>query len=182
MRIIRGKYGKRRFNFPKNFKARPTTDMAKENLFNVLDNLVDWDNTRALDLFAGTGSIGLEMASRGCTQVVAVEQDRDHCQFIRKVVGLLNEPNYQLIPTDVLRYLATAGLGQPFDLIFADPPYSMPELPELPDRILASGLLAPTGLLVMEHPKAHSFTNHPLFEQQRKYGSVHFSFFRPTPN
>lgn len=178
MRIIRGKYGRRRFTIPKTFKARPTTDMAKENLFNILENLLDWEETKALDLFAGTGSIGLELVSRGCPLVVGVERDADHCAFIRTILSSLGEEGYRLLRTDALRYISTSGGGDClFDFIFADPPYSLPELPELPDRILHSGLLSSEGLLVLEHPRAFSFCAHPAFFQERSYGSVHFSFF-----
>ena len=178
MRIIRGKYGHRRFTVPPTFKARPTTDMAKENIFNVLENLIDWEETRALDLFAGTGSIGLEMVSRGCPYVVGVELDPQHADFIKKVVALLHEEDYHLVRGDALKYIATASSSDSFDLIFADPPYALPELQSLPDRILSGSLLATDGLLVLEHPRDYSFQDHPNFDQERKYGSVHFSLFR----
>ncbi|MDO4771720.1 16S rRNA (guanine(966)-N(2))-methyltransferase RsmD [Porphyromonas sp.] len=176
MRIIRGKYGRRRFSVPKTFKARPTTDFAKENLFNILENSIDWEETSALDLFAGTGSIGLELLSRGCRTVTAVEMDHAHCTFIREVVGELKDPNYRLIKGDAFKYIANQT-GERFDFIFADPPYAIEELGKLPDLIMGSTLLAPDGLFILEHPGTYDFSEHPAFVKLKKYGSVHFSFF-----
>lgn len=137
MRIISGKYGKRRFQVPRTFKARPTTDLAKEALFNVLENQIDWYHTRALDLFAGTGSIGFELLSRGAKEVVAVEMVQLHTNFIKEVAIQLADPHYRLMRKDVLRLLREQTALPPeekmqFDLIFADPPYQLPQLPQLP--------------------------------------------------
>ena len=125
MRIIRGIYGRRRFQVPSTFDARPTTDFAKENLFNVLENLVTWDGTLALDLFSGTGSIAFELLSRGCSRVTAVEADRTHAAFIADVARRLAPApgTFTLVRGDAFRYLRTAP---PFDLIFAEPPYALP--------------------------------------------------------
>lgn len=176
MRIITGLYKGRHFDIPRTFKARPTTDFAKENIFNVLNAYVDYDDTRALDLFAGTGSISLELLSRGCEHVVSVELDRDHAAFISQCIGKIGAENHTLIRADVLRFIKSHM--QPFDLIFADPPYQLPELHTLPDRIINSGLLSPHGLLVFEHGAKDSFTDHPCFLEHRAYGSVNFSLFR----
>ena len=177
MRVISGKYKMRRFDVPQGFKARPTTDFAKENLFNVLSNLVDFESGPcALDLFAGTGSISLELLSRGCSRVVSVEKDRDHYAFIKRVMSTVGAEGSEVVRGDVMRYLRD-GRGGPFDLIFADPPYQLPELPQLPDLILGSGLLVADGLLVLEHGKAHSFAAHPCFHSHRAYGSVNFTLF-----
>lgn len=213
MRIITGIYKGRRFDIPHSFKARPTTDFAKENIFNVLNAYIDLEGTRALDLFAGTGSISLELLSRGCEQVVSVEADRDHARFISECVRKLGVTNHQLIRGDVFRYLKSAqkslnpvsnsstivsgslpmgeGRGgaslhaaqQPdrdqraFDFIFADPPYSLPNLPDIPQLVLQSGLLAPGGIFVFEHGKQNDFSSHPCFREHRAYGSVNFSIF-----
>ncbi|MDR1336738.1 MAG: RsmD family RNA methyltransferase [Tannerella sp.] len=177
MRIIRGIYGRRRFRIPPSFSARPTTDFAKENLFNVLDNLTDWDGMTALDLFAGTGSIAFEMLSRGCRRVTAVELNPVHVSFIRKVAGELRTEALDLIRGDVFRYLRSAS-GQAFDLIFADPPYSLKELPELPRLIADSQWLREGGLFVLEHSGAYDFSALPQFSQKRVYGSVNFSLFK----
>ena len=177
MRIIRGIYGRRRFQVPSAFDARPTTDFAKENLFNVLENLVTWDGTRALDLFSGTGSIAFELLSRGCSSVTAVEANRTHAAFIADVARRLELPAgaFTLIRGDAFRYLRTAPT---FDLIFADPPYSLPSLPELPEAVIGSGPLRAGGLFILEHPGTYDFSDHPCFSEIRVYGAVHFSIFR----
>ena len=129
MRIITGKYKGRHFEIPRTFKARPTTDFAKENIFNVLVQYVDFDGATALDLFSGTGSISLELMSRGCNQVVSVELDRDHHRFIQDCIKKLTangqEPTASIIPIlgDVFRFLKSCK--QQYDLIFADPPYAL---------------------------------------------------------
>lgn len=176
MRIITGRYKGRHFDIPRTFKARPTTDFAKENIFNVLQGYTDFDGKTALDLFAGTGSISLELASRGCQQVVSVEADRDHAAFIRQCFAKLGADNQLLIRGDVFKFLKTCR--QSFDFIFADPPYALRELPQIPDLILESTLLRPDGLLVFEHGKDHDFSQHPRFVEHRQYGSVNFSIFR----
>lgn len=177
MRIISGKYGKRRFPLPKNFRGRPTTDMAKEGLFNILQNRVEWEETRVLDLFAGSGSIGFETLSRGAKEVLAIEKDARHTAYIKMVEEALGNPNHKVQTRDALQFIATLFEGEAFQLIFADPPYALPELKTLPTRILASGLLAPSGLLIVEHPRDIRFEEHEQFIELRNYGSVHFSFF-----
>lgn len=176
MRVITGKYKGRYFDVPRNFKARPTTDFAKENLFNVLRAYVDFEETRVLDLFCGTGSITLEFLSRGCPLVVSVERDRAHFSFIAQTLRRLNDPAARPLCGDALKYIARSTEG--FDLVFADPPYALPELPELPEQILGSDVLRPGGLLVLEHGKMQDFSAHPCFLEHRAYGSVNFSFFR----
>ena len=186
MRIITGKYKGRHFDIPRTFKARPTTDFAKENIFNVLNGYVDYEETRALDLFSGTGSITLELLSRGCPQVVSVELDRDHARFIEQCIAKIGglETTHTLIRGDVFRYIKTFkpqtpnNRPQTFGLIFADPPYQLPELPTIPDLIFQHGLLAPDGLLVFEHSAKNDFTAHPHFLGHRAYGSVNFTLFR----
>lgn len=175
MRIIRGKYGRRRFQVPSSFKARPTTDFAKENLFNVIENQVCLEDLTALDLFAGTGSISFELLSRGCRYVTAIELDFAHAGFISKVGKELKADNFELIRGDVFRYLRTTKTM--FDFIFADPPYILSELPDLPRLIVEQNRLAPGGLFVLEHPKQYDFSALPYFSEQRTYGSVNFSFF-----
>ena len=134
MRIITGQYKGRHFDIPRSFKARPTTDFAKENIFNVLQGYIDFEDTSALDLFAGTGSISLELVSRGCSRVISVEADRDHANFIRQCFQKLGEDKDILIRGDVFRFLKTCK--QKFDFIFADPPYALKELPQIPDLVL----------------------------------------------
>ena len=176
MRIITGIYKGRRFDIPRTFKARPTTDFARENLFNVLTGYIDLEETRALDLFAGTGSISLEFLSRGCSQVVSVEYDRDHYAFIRQCVEKLGSDKAMIIRGDVFKFVKSCH--QQFDIIFADPPYALEKLPEIPSLIFSHHLLADGGLFVFEHGKQNDFSQHPNFVERRTYGSVNFSIFR----
>lgn len=176
MRIITGQFKGRRFDIPRSFKARPTTDFAKENIFNVLNGYIDFEGATALDLFAGTGSISLELLSRGCAQVVSVEADREHYQFIRQCIAKIDTENSVLIRGDVFRFLKSCH--QHFDLVFADPPYALERLPELPDLVLNGDLLTPDGIFVLEHGKKEDFSLHPRFFEHRCYGSVNFSLFR----
>lgn len=175
MRIITGTYKGRRFDVPRSFKARPTTDFAKENIFNVLNAYIGFDGATALDLFGGTGSISLELVSRGCGSVICVEQDRDHHAFIAKCLKTLGTDRCIPIRGDVFRFLKSCR--QQFDFIFADPPYALKNLRELPDIILAGGLLAEGGVFVLEHGKEHDFSAHSRFAEHRAYGSVNFSIF-----
>lgn len=177
MRVISGIYKRRHFEIPRNFKARPTTDFAKENIFNVLSNYLDFDeDKRALDLFAGTGSISLELVSRGCGQVVSIEKDRDHHAFICKVMKEVKTDKCLPVRGDAFRFIQRNK--QPFDLIFADPPYRLAELPLLPDLIFEHHQLKEDGIFVLEHGKDHRFEGHLHFMEQRVYGSVNFSLFR----
>lgn len=178
MRIIGGKYKRRRFDVPKNFNARPTTDFAKENLFNVLGQYLDFEGIVALDLFSGTGSISAELVSRGAEQMLSLELRRQHTVFIRSVISALGEEaRWRVLQADVLRYLKSRGQGQSFDFIFADPPFVLAELPALPDMIREANILKPRGLFVLEHPRSCSFATHPFCMEHRAYGSVNFSFF-----
>ena len=180
MRIITGKYKGRHFDIPRSFKARPTTDFAKENIFNVLTGYIDFEGATALDLFSGTGSISLELLSRGCERVVSVEADRDHHRFIQQCLKKLEDSvNSHCLPIrgDVFRFVKSCK--QQFDLIFADPPYALKELPTIPSLIFEKNLLKPEGVFVFEHGKDHDFSDHPNFVEHRSYGSVNFSIFRP---
>ena len=177
MRVITGKYKGRHFDVPRTFKARPTTDFAKENLFNVLNGYIDWDEQpSALDLFAGTGSITLELLSRGCSQVISVEKDPMHYKFIKGIIDYLQDLNAVPVRGDVFKYLSQCR-GR-FDIIFADPPYALKEIPELPDMILDRSLLNPEGVFILEHGRDTDFSLHPRFVEHRTYGSVNFSLFQ----
>lgn len=176
MRIIRGKYGRRRFDVPKNITARPTTDFARENIFNVIENIIDIDGIEALDLFAGTGAISLELLSRGAARVTAVEKAMTQYAFIRRTAEQLGERNLNLIKGDVFKFLA-APHGQ-FDFIFADPPYDLPRFGEIPQLVLQADILKPDGLFIIEHSRAYDFSTLPGFADHRVYGSVNFSIIR----
>lgn len=177
MRIVSGTLRGRRVEPPDSFQARPTTDFAKENLFNVLANFVDFEGSTVMDLFAGSGSIGYEFASRGCPHVTAVEKRPAHAQFIRATarrLGLDGILDVRL--ADALKEVARPGH---YDIVFADPPYDLPEVDTLPDLALAEpSALKPGGLLIVEHSIAGRFNTHPHFWQTRAYGKVNFTLFR----
>ncbi len=175
MRIISGRYKGRRLDLPKNFKARPTTDFAKENLFNVLNNQLNWEECNALDLFGGTGSISIELVSRGCPKVICVEKDPLNYSFIEKIKNQLNAEELTVIKTDVFKFLSLTK--ESFDIIFADPPYNLKFLPEIPRIILEKDMLKEGGIFIMEHSKEYDFADLPLFKEKRVYGSVNFSIF-----
>ena len=175
MRIIRGKYGRRRFTVPTNITARPTTDFARENIFNVLENMLDMEGLNVLDLFAGTGAISFEFLSRGASHVTSVEKSATQYRFIRSVLAQLGDKNMTVIRGDALRFIdATTAT---FDLIFADPPYAMPGFAEIPNKILNSRMVKPSTTVVVEHSKDHDFSALPGFQSRRTYGSVNFSIF-----
>ena len=185
MRIIRGKYKGRHFPTPPHFKARPTTDFAKEGLFNILENnYIDFENDRpkALDLFAGTGSISLELISRGCSRVVSVEKDFKHWQFLQRLSKELKDPAWVPLHADAFKFCQQSK--EQYDIIFADPPYALENLKDIPDAVLGQAeaslksLLAPDGIFILEHGKDYDFSQHPRFLSHRNYGSVNFSFFR----
>ncbi|MFA7493162.1 MAG: RsmD family RNA methyltransferase [Proteiniphilum sp.] len=175
MRIIGGKYKSRRIQVPPNLKARPTTDFAREGLFNVLNNLLDWEETTALDLFSGTGSIAFELISRGCPYVVSVEQNQHHFNFICRTQEKLETKELFPVKADVFKYLQS--LKHQFDFIFADPPYDLPDTGKISEIIIHKQLVKEGGIFVMEHSKNLNFSHLPHFKEERKYGNVHFSFF-----
>jgi 16S rRNA (guanine966-N2)-methyltransferase len=177
LRIIGGKYKGRRINPPENFKARPTTDFAREGLFNILNNRVDFETINVLDLFSGTGSISYEFASRGAASVHLVEKDLKHISGIRRILKDLDFRNVKPIHIDVRAYLKTCSVK--YDIVFADPPYGLSWIRELPDLVTQSGVIKEDGFFILEHPRDLSFTGHELFFEHRHYGGVNFSFFRP---
>lgn len=177
MRIIRGKYGRRRFDVPTNITARPTTDFARENIFNIIENMIDIEGIQVLDLFAGTGAISLEFLSRGAANVTAVEKASTQQRFIAATAEKLGEKNLRLIRGDVFRFLASAS-PESYDLIFADPPYDMPRFEEVPHIVLESDIIKPGGIFIIEHSKIRDFSTLPYFHRHIAYGSVNFSIFR----
>ena len=176
MRIIRGKFGKRRFDVPKNITARPTTDFARENIFNVLENMLDFEGLTALDLFAGTGAISFEFVSRECSEVTAVEMANTQANFIKSVKQKLSADNLRVIKGDVFKFVETCS--NKFDIIFADPPYDHPRFGEIPSLILNSQMIKPGSLVMVEHSRDYDFSELPHFSEQRTYGSVNFSLFQ----
>lgn len=163
---------------PAGLKARPTTDFAKEALFNILANRIDFETVRVLDLFSGTGSISFEFASRGAEVVHLVEKEPKQIAAIRDVINHIGIPNITAYQTDTRAYLRTCSYR--YDIIFADPPYDLSWLEELPGIVLDSGLLKEDGFFILEHPRNMSFNEHDGFFEHRSYGSVNFSFFSPV--
>lgn len=176
MRIVSGKYRGRVITPPRNLRARPTTDFAKENLFNVLGNLVDFEEIDVLDLFSGTGSISYEFCSRGARIVTSVEVNSVHNAFIRKMAKELGFANLYATHANVFLYLKSCS--KQFDVIFSDAPYDLEGSEEVIELVLGRDLLREDGFLVFEHSKDKNFSEHPNFWQSRSYGSVQFSFFK----
>ena len=175
MRIIRGRYQRRQIVAPNNLPVRPTTDMAKESLFNILNNYFYFDGIHVLDLCAGTGNISYEFAARGAQSVLSVDINNQCVQFITKTANDLNFKNIRTVKADILPFLGHCM--QRFNIIFADPPYDWDGYPRIPELVFENSLLLPDGFLIIEHPKTVSFETHPKFYQQRTYGKVNFSFF-----
>ncbi|MFZ1526213.1 MAG: RsmD family RNA methyltransferase [Saprospiraceae bacterium] len=178
MRIIGGFFKGRRFIPPaKNWPTRPTTDFAKEGLFNILNNKIDFEEVIMLDLFGGTGNHSYEFISRGCTNVTYVDKFQGCIDFVQKTAGELKiEDKIKIIRSDVFRFLQS-NIRQ-FDYIFAGPPYPLPNLNTIPDVIFQTETLAPDGLFVMEHNPNHDFKSHNRFVEARNYGTTIFSFFK----
>ena len=175
MRIIGGEFKRRRFDVPKNITARPTTDFARENLFNVLENRLDLDGISALDLFAGTGAVSFELISRGCQRVVSIEMASTQFSFIIKVMKELKTDRLIPVRGDAFKYIGQTR--EKFDFIFADPPYDLKNLDIIPGLIFENDLLKDEGIFVLEHSKKSDFSAMPQFVEKRVYGSVNFSFF-----
>lgn len=176
MRIIRGKYGRRRFTVPTLITARPTTDFARENIFNVMENMIDFESgPKALDLFAGTGAISFEFLSRGCSEVTSIEKSAKQLSFMKSVKEKLGDENIDIIKGDAIRF--AAGCMVKYDIIFADPPYNLPEFDKIPEIVLNSNMLKPTTIFILEHSAARDYSMLPHFKERRAYGSVNFSIF-----
>lgn len=177
MRIISGSHKGRQIFPDKSFSARPTTDFAKENIFNVLTNYIEIEGIHTLDLFSGTGSISYEFASRGASEIISVEQNYKHYAFIKRMTEELKFDKIIVYKADV--FLACKKLqGRKFDVIFADPPYNLDKILEIPTVIFDNNLLAEDGIAIIEHPANINFSKHPRFTEHRQYGSVNFSLFR----
>lgn len=178
MRIVAGTHRGRRFDPPSFYKARPTTDFAKESLFNLINNQIDLEDTKALDLFSGTGSISYEFMSRGCNYVCSVDINSKYLEFIKKTSEIFN-PGKKVIFTikaDVLKFLPKHDLD--FDIIFADPPYDLDEIAKIPDLIFDNESLKKDAIVIIEHSASTDFSKNTHFQSLRKYGKVNFSFFK----
>ena len=166
MRIVGGKYKGRIFNPGKKFKARPTTDLAKEGLFNILENRYNFEGKKILDLFSGTGNMGYEFISRGCENVIMVENNYTHFRFIQETLKNLEIKNAWIVKDDVFKFLKKSPAR--FDIIFADPPFELQKLPEIPDVVLNAQILNENGILILEHPKSFDFSKHAAFQGIKK--------------
>jgi 16S rRNA (guanine(966)-N(2))-methyltransferase RsmD len=177
MRIISGSHKGRHISPDKNFTARPTTDFAKENLFNVLNNYVEIADALVVDLFSGTGSISYEFASRGAREVIAIELNYKHYVFIKKTAEQLGFKNIKVYKNDAFDGCQKLR-GKKFDIIFADPPYQLPTIADVPSAIFDNELLSADGIAIIEHPASTDYSSHPFFFEKREYGSVNFSLFK----
>lgn len=175
MRIIAGSLKGRRLNPSDNLPVRPTTDMARESLFNILNNYVDYEECSVMDLFAGTGAVSVEFLSRGAKDVTSIEINNQCTDFIKETAQRLNLTNLHVVRADVFDLLKRAY--KKFDIIFADPPYALKDLPQLPDIVFSKDILTEDGIFILEHPKEYDFSEHPNFWQHRNYGKVNFTFF-----
>lgn len=176
MRIVGGVLKGKTIVPPASFKARPTTDFAKEALFNILDNEFEFEDLKVLDLFAGTGSISYEFLSRGAGHAWCVEMNPVHAAFISSQARKLNlESRLTVVRHNVFEFLPLCS--EKFDIVFADPPYALEDLETIPDKVLSQNIIHPGGYLIVEHGAEHSFIGHPLFKKEKVYGRVHFSFF-----
>jgi 16S rRNA (guanine(966)-N(2))-methyltransferase RsmD len=174
MRIVSGTLGGRKLRPLENLSVRPTTDLAKESLFNILNNLIDFEGLNVLDLFTGTGSIAFEFISRGAEEVIAIDTNKHCISFIDKTAIEFKVGNLHAIQSDAFLFLKHAH--KKFDIIFADPPYDLKNTPEIAEIVFEKQLLNPEGMLIIEHPREIDFSKHPSFSQKRSYGQVNFSF------
>ncbi len=177
MRIISGFLGGRRLHPPANMpNTRPTTDIAKEGLFNILQNRMSFYGIATLDLFGGTGSISFELASRGAASLTIVERDKEMFEFIKKNTAVLKIDNATVLMMDVFQYIATCTAQ--FDFIFAGPPYALTAIDEIPRSIIEKKLLLPNGFFVLEHTPRNNYESYAGFQFSRNYGTTVFSFFQ----
>jgi 16S rRNA (guanine966-N2)-methyltransferase len=180
MRIISGKYKGKMISPPAGLGIRPTTDFAKTALFNILNNHFDFEEISVLDLFCGSGSITFEFFSRGCLNIIAVDKNFNCVKFIRDFSKTIGADHLKVVCHDAFKLISASA--EKFDIVFADPPYAMKEVVNLPGLIFDKGLLMPGGWFILEHLADHSFEDHPNFKEKRSYGSVSFSIFVNTEN
>ena len=177
MRIVSGFLKGRRFSPPSSFKARPTTDQARESLFNILNNLIDFEEQVVLDLFSGTGAMSYEFASRGCKSVTAIEKNYAHYKFIKSTTQELGlNKTIKIKKVDAFKLLSK--IPESYTLIFADPPFNLPQIAHIPEMVMHSDHLTNEGLFILEHGPDQNFESDQYFWQVRHYGKVNFSFFK----
>jgi 16S rRNA (guanine(966)-N(2))-methyltransferase RsmD len=155
--------------------TRPTTDIAKEGLFNILQNQLDFESLKTLDLFGGTGSISYELASRGVPDLTIVEKDQQMFSFIKKTAEVLSLQNFKVVKSDVFRFIEQCG--ETFDFIFAGPPYALQNIDDLPRLVFEKQLLNRGGWFILEHTPRNNYESVPYFKSARNYGTTVFSIF-----
>jgi 16S rRNA (guanine966-N2)-methyltransferase len=178
MRVIAGKHKGRRLRTVADLSVRPATSRVKGSIFNILQNRVDWSGVRVLDLFAGSGSLGIEALSRGAQQVVFVENSKRAAEFLRQNIALVDaSAECEIVVSDVFDFLSRTRTA--FDVVFADPPYEFEILNRLPSLVFQSGVVSPDGYLIIEHPQELAFETSPLWQEAvvRKYGRTVVTFF-----
>lgn len=178
MRIVGGTHRSRQFHIPENLGIRPTTDFAKEALFNILQHRIDFEGKRVLDLFGGSGSMSYEFASRGSAHITTVEKNSRICDFIKKNSMIFKFDNVKVVKADVFSFLKSCG--DSFDIIFADPPFKLENIERIPALIFEYQLLAESGILIVEHPAGVDFSSIKEYTETREYGTVNFSIFGNT--
>jgi 16S rRNA (guanine966-N2)-methyltransferase len=176
MRIIGGKFQRRTIIAPARLPVRPTTDIAKEALFSIINNHFDFEAITVLDLFSGTGNISYEFASRGAEEVISVDMNNNCVQFIRQTVDKLGMENLRVVRAEAFHFLSFCKVS--FDIVFADPPYDFTGIPEIPGKVFENNVIKPGGWLILEHGENLKFHTHAHFLEARKYGKVHFSIFK----
>lgn len=177
MRIVGGEFSGRRFSPPTNTPARPTTDVAKEGLFNILENLIDIDGATTCDLFGGTGSISYELASRGAADLTLIERDLGNIDFIKKTATALGiMDRMHIIRGDVFKFMKQCT--EQYDFIFAGPPYALQNIDDIPMLIFDRNMLVAGGIFVHEHTPRNDYQKHPNFMRMKNYGTTVFTFFK----
>ena len=176
MRIIGGALKGKTILPPAGYKARPTTDFAREALFNILDNEYEFEDLKVLDLFGGTGAVSFEFGSRGVGRVWCVEMARENASFIKREAQRLGLGNVTMVRDNVFDFLTVCH--EKFDIVFADPPYALEGLETIPDKVFSADILHPDCYFILEHGGEHSFREHPHFFKEKEYGRVHFTFFK----
>lgn len=178
MRIVGGTHRSRQFHIPDHLGIRPTTDFAKEALFNILSNRIDFEGKKVLDVFGGSGSISYEFASRGCAEITIIEKNMKSCEFIKKTAKEFRFTNIKVIKMDVFSYIKMCS--DSFDIIFADPPFKLENIQRIPALVFEKKLLNENGMLIVEHPSGANFTEIKELQETREYGTVNFSIFGST--
>jgi 16S rRNA (guanine966-N2)-methyltransferase len=175
MRIISGTHKSRVIHPPKNLPVRPTTDFAKESLFNIINNHFEFDEVKVLDLFCGTGNITYEFLSRGCKEMTSVDESYVCCAFVKKTIEDFKLPKAKVIKADVFSFIKNSS--EKYNIIFADPPFDLDKIPQIAPLVFEKNLLHESGWLIIEHGPSTDLSSQQYFREKRKYGNLNFAFF-----